>query len=44
LRGYDAVHLATALELDGDDVFFLTWDRALARAADQVGLGTAAVD
>lgn len=39
LRGYDSVHLATALELGDDEVVVVTWDRDLARAAEQVGLG-----
>jgi predicted nucleic acid-binding protein len=41
LRGYDAVHLATALELGEDEVVLVTWDRDLAHAAEQVGLGRA---
>jgi predicted nucleic acid-binding protein len=41
LRGYDAVHLATALELGDDEVVVVTWDRKLARAAEEVGLGVA---
>jgi uncharacterized protein len=41
LRGYDAVHLATALELGDEEVVLVTWDRDLARAAEQVGLGRA---
>lgn len=41
LRGYDAVHLATALELGDEEVVFVTWDRDLARAAERVGLGQA---
>lgn len=41
LRGYDAVHLATALELGGDEVVVVTWDRDLARATERVGLGVA---
>jgi predicted nucleic acid-binding protein len=44
LRGYDVVHLATALEVGEQDIYFLSWDRALARAADQAGLGTAVGD
>jgi predicted nucleic acid-binding protein len=39
LRGYDAVHLATALELGDEEVVVVTWDRDLARATEQVGLG-----
>ena len=41
LRGYDAVHLATALELGDEDVVLVTWDRDLAQAAERVGLGIA---
>lgn len=41
LRGYDAVHLATALELGDDEAVFVTWDRDLVRAAERVGLGIA---
>jgi len=38
LRGYDAVHLATAMDLAEDDVALVTWDRDLSRAALEVGL------
>jgi uncharacterized protein len=41
LRGYDAVHLATALELGDDEAVVVTWDADLSRAAGQVGLGVA---
>ena len=41
LRGYDSVHLATALELGDDEVVMVTWDRDLVRAAEEVGLGIA---
>jgi predicted nucleic acid-binding protein len=41
LRGYDAVHLATALDLAEEEVMFVTWDRNLAGAADSAGLATA---
>jgi predicted nucleic acid-binding protein len=41
LRGYDAVHLATALELGDEEVVVVTWDRELARASERVGLGIA---
>lgn len=41
LRGYDAVHLATALELGDEEVVFVTWGRDLARAAGRVGLALA---
>lgn len=39
LRGYDAVHLATALELGDEEIVVVTWDRDLARAAERAGLG-----
>lgn len=38
LRGADAVHLATALDMDDEEVTFLTWDQALADAAASAGL------
>lgn len=41
LRGYDAVHLATALELGDEEVVLVTWDRDLTQAAARVGLGIA---
>jgi predicted nucleic acid-binding protein len=41
LRGYDSVHLATALELGDDEVVVVTWDRDLARATEEVGLAVA---
>lgn len=44
LRGYDSVHLATALELGDEEVVVVTWDRDLARAAEEVGLGVAGSD
>jgi predicted nucleic acid-binding protein len=44
LRAYDAVHLATALELGDEEVVLVTWDRDLARAAEQTGLGLAGLD
>jgi uncharacterized protein len=40
LRGYDAVHLATAMEL-GDDVVLVTWDADLQRATERAGLAVA---
>lgn len=33
LRGYDAVHLATALSAEDDELVVVTWDRDLAAAA-----------
>lgn len=44
LRGYDAVHLATALELGDREVVLVTWDQDLGRAAERVGLGVAGLD
>jgi predicted nucleic acid-binding protein len=41
LRGYDSVHLATALELGDEEVVLVTWDRDLAHAAERVGLSIA---
>jgi len=38
LRGYDAVHLATALSLGEHDVAFVSWDQGLCRAANETGL------
>ncbi len=38
LRGYDAVHLATALQLAGEDLVLAAGDRALLRAARAEGL------
>lgn len=43
LRGYDAIHLASALELETDDVVFVTWDRELAQAARNAGLFQAGI-
>jgi PIN domain len=37
LRGYDAVHLACALALEGDDALLATWDDALNAAARASG-------
>ena len=41
LRGYDAVHLATALALGENAVTLVTWDGDLAEAALEAGLPTA---
>ena len=38
LRGYDAMHLATALSLAEDDVALVSWDHDLCRAASESGL------
>jgi predicted nucleic acid-binding protein len=43
LRGYDAVHLATALALGEDKVTLVTWDEDLAKAALEAGLAVAPV-
>jgi predicted nucleic acid-binding protein len=37
LRGYDAVHLACALHVQGDDILLATWDNALNAAARATG-------
>jgi hypothetical protein len=37
LRGYDAVHLACALHLEGDDILLATWGHALNAAARATG-------
>lgn len=37
LRGYDAVHLATALAIDDPEIVLVTWDRDLARAGLAAG-------
>ena len=37
LRGYDAVHLATALCADSGSLLLATWDRELARGAIEAG-------
>jgi predicted nucleic acid-binding protein len=43
LRGYDAVHLATALELADENVALVTWDADLSQAAERAGLGVAGI-
>jgi predicted nucleic acid-binding protein len=40
LRGYDAVHLASALALGDEEVALITWDRDLGAAAERMGLAT----
>jgi predicted nucleic acid-binding protein len=37
LRGYDSVHLACALHVQGDDIVLATWDNALNAAARATG-------
>lgn len=41
LRGYDAVHLATALDLGDEELVVVTWDEDLGRAAADAGLTVA---
>jgi uncharacterized protein len=41
LRGYDAVHLASTIEVAAEDIVLATDDRALARAALAEGITTA---
>lgn len=41
LRGYDAVHLSSALEIDATDTILVTGDGRLAQAAQALGLTTA---
>ena len=41
LRGYDAVHLSSALEIDAADAVLVTSDGRLAGAAQALGLTTA---
>jgi predicted nucleic acid-binding protein len=43
LRGYDAVHLAAARELDDSELVLVAGDRALLAAARAEGLMTAAI-
>lgn len=43
LRGYDALHLASALAL-GTDITLVTWDEDLKRAAAQRGCAVAPTD
>jgi predicted nucleic acid-binding protein len=40
LRGYDAVHLASALALGDGEVALITWDSDLGAAAERMGLAT----
>lgn len=41
LRGYDAVHLASALALGATETLLVTWDRDLGKAAAGAGLAVA---
>ena len=41
LRGYGAVHLASALALGSGETILVTWDRDLSNAAVGVGLAVA---
>jgi predicted nucleic acid-binding protein len=43
LRGYDAVHLASALSVGDPELVLVSWDRELAAAAGAAGLNTAPV-
>lgn len=43
LRAYDAVHLAAALSVAGQDLAVVAGDRALLIAAEAIGLAVAAV-
>jgi predicted nucleic acid-binding protein len=43
LRGYDAVHLASAQALDTEHVVLVTWDRDLAGAAQVAGFDLAGI-
>jgi predicted nucleic acid-binding protein len=40
LRGYDAVHLVSAMAFDDAQLVMVTWDAELSRAAQEVGLVT----
>jgi len=41
LRGFDAIHLSSATELDRRTTLLVTWDRDLARAGREEGLAIA---
>lgn len=41
LRGYDAVHLASALALGAAETILVTWDHDLSNAAAAAGLAVA---
>jgi predicted nucleic acid-binding protein len=43
LRAHDAIHLAAALEVTGDDLVLVAGDRALLAAAASLGLAVAAI-
>lgn len=43
LRGYDAVHLASAMMIRAPDLVMTTWDRDLANAARTGGLNVAGI-
>jgi len=43
LKGFDAIHLASALRVQTDRLLFLTWDRTQARAARAEGLMVAGI-
>ena len=44
LRGYDAVHLASALALETSDLILVTWDGDLAKASRRVGFDLAGTE
>ncbi len=44
LRGFDAVHLAAALEVATADLIMATWDARLSRAAQAAGLRVLPMD
>jgi predicted nucleic acid-binding protein len=43
LRGYDAIHLASALALETTELILVTWDPDLARAGRRVGFDLAGI-
>ena len=44
LRGYDSVHLATALAAHEPELVLVTWDRDLSRAASEAGIAAIPAD
>ena len=43
LRGYDAVHLASALALEAPHLILVTWEEDLSRAGERVGFNLAGI-
>ncbi|MEX0991884.1 MAG: type II toxin-antitoxin system VapC family toxin [Actinomycetota bacterium] len=41
LKGADAIHVATGLAVGAEDTVLVTWDRAMANAATELGLAVA---